>query len=134
MPSPYILFAAVIQLLPLLYLLIAAPAFLLVSLDIPQVAQLLRMMFQGYFYAVITTGLVSTIAVLLGKHWVAALVFVIVPAVAFFGRTWLLSRMDTAITDGSSFVLRRLHWTAMGANAICLMVAIAVITQIATVV
>ena len=49
MPDNVALFATIILLLPMIYFLLAAPAFLLVRLDIPAVAQLLRAMFNGYF-------------------------------------------------------------------------------------
>ena len=49
MPDNVALFAAIILLLPMIYFLLAAPAFLLVRLDIPPVALLLRAMFSGYF-------------------------------------------------------------------------------------
>jgi hypothetical protein len=44
MPDNVALFATIIVLLPMIYFLLAAPVFLLVRLDIPQVAQLLRAM------------------------------------------------------------------------------------------
>jgi len=49
MPDSVVLFATVILLFPMGYLLLAAPAFLLVKLDIPPVGLLLRAMFNGYF-------------------------------------------------------------------------------------
>jgi hypothetical protein len=48
MPDPVLLFATVILLLPMGYCLLAAPAFLLVKLDIPPVTQLLRGVFNAY--------------------------------------------------------------------------------------
>src|SRR3954451_8109693 len=60
MPDNVALFATVILLLPMGYFLLAAPAFLLVRLDIPSVAMLLRIMFNGYFLALITTGVIGT--------------------------------------------------------------------------
>ncbi|WP_293855226.1 hypothetical protein [uncultured Alsobacter sp.] len=130
MPSPYILFAMVIQLLPVLYLLIASPAFLLVKLEIPQVARLLRVMFHGYFYALIATGTVGTIAVLLGGHWAAAFAFALVPAAALLWRRWLLGRMDAAIAAGAPAVLRRLHWAGMAANAACLAALLVIVPRV----
>jgi len=41
----------------------AAPAFLLVRLDIPAVALLLRAMFNGYFLTVAIAGAIGTITV-----------------------------------------------------------------------
>src|SRR5205085_9840859 len=52
MPDNVALFATIILLLPMIYFLLASPAFLLVRLDIPAVALLLRAMFSGYFLAV----------------------------------------------------------------------------------
>ena len=63
MPDNVALFATVILLLPMGYFLLAAPAFLLVRLDVPSVAMLLRIMFNGYFLALVTTGAIGTIAV-----------------------------------------------------------------------
>jgi len=42
MPDPVVLFVTVILIVPMGYLLLAAPAFLLVKLDIPPVTQLLH--------------------------------------------------------------------------------------------
>jgi hypothetical protein len=123
MPSPVVLFAVVIQLLPVLYLLIASPAFLLVSLDIPQVAQLLRIMFYGYFFALIAAGMAGTLAVALGGHWLVTPVFGVVAAGAVLWRHWLLGRMDRVIANrqlgrtDTAAELRRLHWFGMLANA-----------------
>ena len=64
MPDNIALFATIILLLPMFYLLLAAPAFLLVRLDIVQVTQLLRGMFDSYFVALAIAGGIGTIAVL----------------------------------------------------------------------
>jgi hypothetical protein len=63
--SDVALFATIIVLLPMIYFLLAAPAFLLVRLDIPPVAQLLRGMFNGYFLTLTVAGVIGTIAVTL---------------------------------------------------------------------
>ena len=62
MPDPVVLFAAVILLLPMGYFLLAAPAFLLVKLDIRPVTQLLRGMFNAYFLGLAIAGVIGTIA------------------------------------------------------------------------
>ena len=62
-PDNDALFATIILLLPMVYFLLAAPDFLLVRLDIPQVAQLLRAMFSGYFLTVAIAGIIGTFAV-----------------------------------------------------------------------
>jgi hypothetical protein len=130
MPSPFILFALVIQLLPVLYLLIASPSFLLVKLDIPQVARLLRVQFHGYFFAMIGTGLLGTIVLIIGGQWAIAPIFAAVPAAAFVWRRWLLVRMDEAIAAGAPTVLRRLHWSGMVANAACFVALVVVVPQV----
>ena len=58
----------------MIYFLLAAPAFLLVRLDIPPVAQLLRGMFNGYFLTLAIAGVIGTIAGCRGwspgfSHW-----------------------------------------------------------------
>src|SRR5207302_653206 len=63
MPDNVVLFATIILLLPMIYFLLAAPAFLLVKLDIPAVAQLLRAMFSGYFLTVSIAGAIGALAV-----------------------------------------------------------------------
>src|ERR1700704_2544712 len=64
-PDNVALFATIILLLPMIYFLLAAPAFLLVKLDIPPVALLLRSMFSGYFLALVIAGAIGTMAVAL---------------------------------------------------------------------
>jgi hypothetical protein len=69
MPDNVALFATIILLLPMFYFLLAAPAFLLVRLDIPPVARLLRAMFNGYFLTLAIAGVVGTIAVAWMVAW-----------------------------------------------------------------
>ena len=59
MPDNVALFATIILLLPMIYFLLAAPAFLLVKLDVRPVAQLLRAMFSGYFLTLAIAGLIG---------------------------------------------------------------------------
>src|ERR1700682_6798513 len=73
MPDNVALFATIILLLPMIYFLLAAPAFLLVRLDIPPVALLLRVMFNGYFLALAIAGVIGTIAVAVDGRLVLAL-------------------------------------------------------------
>src|SRR3954451_22376834 len=63
MPDNVALFAVIILLLPMIYFLLAAPASLLVKLDIAPVGLLLRSMFSGYFLVVAIAGFVGTMAV-----------------------------------------------------------------------
>src|SRR6202162_4351234 len=75
MPDNVAPFATVILLLPMIYLLLAAPAFLLVRLDIPPVALLLRAMFSGYFLTLAIAGVIGTIAVAVAGRPVLAIGF-----------------------------------------------------------
>lgn len=63
MPDNVALFATIILLLPMFYFLLAAPAFLLVKLDIAPVAKLLRAMFNGYFLTLASAAAIGTLAV-----------------------------------------------------------------------
>src|ERR1700688_2915655 len=73
MPDNIALFATIILLLPMFYFLLAAPAFLLVRLDIPPVALLLRAMFNGYFLTLAIAGVIGTIAVAVAGRPVLAI-------------------------------------------------------------
>jgi hypothetical protein len=56
-----VLYAVVIVLLPMVCFFLSAPAFLLVGLEIPEVMQLLRGIFNGYFLVMGITGAVATV-------------------------------------------------------------------------
>src|SRR3954469_15897094 len=73
MPDNFALFATIILLLPMFYFLLAAPAFLLVRLDVPQVAQLMRAMFSGYFLTLAIAGAIGMIAVAVEGRLVLAI-------------------------------------------------------------
>lgn len=135
MPDNVALFATVILLLPMGYFLLAAPAFLLVRLDIPSVAMLLRIMFNGYFLALITTGAVGTIAVAAEGRLSLAIGIGLVTAFAASSRRWFLRQMDARLKDAgdaeAARELRRLHWEGMLSNAIQLAVIVLCIPYIA---
>jgi hypothetical protein len=120
MPDNVALFATIIVLLPMIYFL-AAPAFLLVRLDILQVAQLLRAMFSGYFLTF--AGAVGAIAVALAGRLILAIGIGLIAALAASSRRWFLRQMDARLSDrdaGDSDAvrrLRRLHWGGMLSNA-----------------
>jgi hypothetical protein len=136
-PDNVALFATVILLLPMGYFLLAAPAFLLVRLDVPSVAMLLRIMFNGYFLTLIVAGAIGTIAVAAEGRLVLAMGIGAVGAFALSSRRWFLRQMDAWIsareagdTDAARR-LRRLHWGAMLSNAIQLSVIVASIPYVA---
>ena len=137
MPDNVALFATVILLLPMGYCLLAAPAFLLVRLDIPSVAMLLRIMFNGYFLALVTTGAIGTIAVAAEGRLVLAIGIGVVAAFAASSRRWFLREMDARLKDAGDAEaargLRRLHWGGMLSNAIQLAVIVPCIPYIAVV-
>jgi hypothetical protein len=137
MPDNVALFATVIVLLPMFYLLLAAPAFLLVRLDIPPVAQLLRTMFSGYFLTLVIAGIIGTLAVAAEGRLVLAIGIGLITAFAVSSRRWFLQQMDARLSDRDAGdadavrQLRRLHWGGMLSNAVQLAVLVACIPYIA---
>ena len=131
--------AIVILLFPMGYFFLAAPAFLLVRLDIPAVAQLLRAMFNGYFLTLAIAGVIGTIAVALTGRLVLAIGIGLIAAFAASSRRWFLQQMDARLSDrdaGDADAvrrLRRLHWGGMLSNAIQLVAVVACIPYIAVV-
>ena len=137
MPDNVALFATIILLLPMVYLLLAAPAFLLVKLDIRPVAQLLRAMFNGYFLTLAVAGVIGTIAVVVDGRLLLAIGIGLITAVAVSSRRWFLEQMDAGLSDrdagdaDAARRLRRLHWGGMLSNAIQLAIVVACIPYIA---
>jgi hypothetical protein len=137
MPDNVALFATIILLLPMFYFFLAAPAFLLVRLDIPQVAKLLRAVFNGYFLTLAFAGLIGTIAVAAEGRPVLAIGIGLIAALAASSRRWFLRQMDARLGDGdagdadAARGLRRLHWGGMLSNAVQLAVLVASIPYIA---
>src|SRR6266478_7173671 len=137
MPDNLALFATIILLLPMIYFLLAAPAFLLVRLDVPAVAQLLRAMFSGYFLTLAIAGVIGTIAVVLDGRLVLAIGIGLIAAFAASSRRWFLRQMDARLSDrdaGDADAvrrLRRLHWGGMLSNAVQLAAIVASIPYIA---
>jgi len=138
MPDNVALFATIILLLPMFYFLLAAPAFLLVRLDIPPVVLLMRAMFSGYFLTLAIAGAIGTMAVALAGRLVLALGIGLIAALATSSRHWFLRQMDARISDrdaGDADAvrrLRRLHWGGMLSNAVQLAALVASIPYIAT--
>jgi hypothetical protein len=136
MPDNVAVFATVILLLPMIYFLLAAPAFLLVSLDIRPVALLMRAMFNGYFLTLAIAGAIGTIAVALDGRLLLALGIGLIAALAASSRRWFLRQIDAGIGDrdpGDADAARRLRWLHCGgmlSNAIQLVVLVASIPKI----
>src|SRR5712671_2384092 len=137
MPDNVALFATIILLLPMIYLLLAAPAFLLVRLDIPPIAQLLRAMFSGYFLTLAIAGAIGTLAVAAEGRLVLAIGIGLIAAFAASSRRWFLRQMDARLSDrdagdaDAARRLRRLHWGGMTSNAVQLAAVVASIPYIA---
>ena len=136
-PDNVALFATIILLLPMIYFLLAAPAFLLVKLDIPQVALLLRTMFNGYFLTLAIAGAIGTMAVALTGRLGLAIGIGLIAAFAVSARRRFLRQMDAQLGTrhagdaDAARRLRRLHWGGMLSNAIQLAVVVACIPYIA---
>jgi hypothetical protein len=129
MPDPVLLFATVILLLPMGYCLmgyclLAAPAFLLVRLDIPPVTALLRGLFNAYFLLLAIAGVLGAIAFAVEGRLAGAVGIGLIAAFAILGRRWFLRRMDADLNARDAGDpdavrrLRRLHWGGMLCNAI----------------
>lgn len=92
-PDAAALFAIIILVVPMAYLLFAAPGFFFVKLDIPPVARLLRMMFGAYFLVLTITAVIGV--VMFAVTGPCAFVFGIgVLASTVMARRWFLRRMD----------------------------------------
>jgi hypothetical protein len=136
-PDNVALFAAIILLLPMIYFLLAAPAFLLVRLDIPPVALLLRAMFNGYFLTLTSAGVIGMIAVAVAGRLVLAIGIGLIAAFAASLRRWFLQQMDARLSErdeGNADAvrrLRRLHWGGMLSNAVQLAAVVASINYVA---
>ena len=102
--------ATVILLFTMGYFFLASPAFLLVKLDIPQVSQLLRGMFNIQFVMMSVAGVFGTLAFATAGHPAFATGVGLVAAFAFLGRRWFLGKMDAQMSardSGDREALRR---------------------------
>jgi hypothetical protein len=136
MPNAVVLFATIILLLPMGYFLLASPAFLLVKLDIPPVARLLRGMFNAYFLTMTVAGVIGTVAFAVAGRLVFAIGIGLIAAFAVSARRWFLRQMDAELSARDAgdadavHRLRRLHWGGMLCNAIQLVAVVASIPYI----
>ncbi|MBB4258541.1 MULTISPECIES: hypothetical protein [unclassified Bradyrhizobium] len=128
----------VILLFPMGYFTLASPAFLLVKLDIQPVAQLLRGMFNAHFLVMRIATVIGTVAFLLDGRLAAAMGVGMIAALAIWGRSWFMRRMDDQLSArdaGDAEAprrLRRLHWSGMLGNAVLLVALVVSIPYIAT--
>jgi hypothetical protein len=129
--------AIVILLFPMGYFFLAAPAFLLVKLDIAEVTQLLRGMFNAHFLMMTIAGVIGMLAFALAGRLLFSIGIGLIAALAVWGRRWFLPRMDAELSardagDADAVRrLRRLHWGGMLSNAVQLVAIVASIPYVA---
>jgi hypothetical protein len=130
MPSPSVLFASVMLLLPMSYFFLQSPTFLLMKLDNPSVTFVMRGMFSIYFVLLAVAGVIGTSTFVAdGRPGLAAGVGAIL-VFAIAGRRWFLRRIDAGVAARDAGDpdavrrLRRLHWSGMACNAVQLAVVV----------
>jgi hypothetical protein len=129
-PDAVALYAAVILLLPMVGFFLSSPTFLLVGLEIPEVTQLLRGLFNGYFLVMGLTGVVSAVGFVVAGRPAFAVGAIAVAIFATMARRWFLQRIDAELQARAAGIatavsrLRTLHWKGMLANAIQLVVVV----------
>jgi uncharacterized membrane protein len=130
--------AIVILLFPMGYFFLAAPAFLLVKLDIAEVTQLLRGMFNAHFLMTGIAGGIGTVTFALTGRPVFAIGVALIAAFAVWARGWFLQLWDAQLSardagDAAAVRrLRRLHLGGMLTNAILLFAIVGSIPYVAT--
>ena len=130
-PDALALYAAVILLLPMLCFFLSAPTFLLVGLEIPEVTQLLRGIFNGYFLVMGIAGAVAAVAFTAAGRPIFAVGAVAIAVFAIAARRWFLQRVDAELQAreaGVSTAVRRLrvlHLKGMLVNVVQLAVVVA---------
>src|SRR5205823_2211281 len=136
-PDGVALAAIVILLFPMGYFFLASPAFLLVKLDIPQVTQLLRAMFNAHFMILSIAGVIGMVAFAVAGRLVFVVGIGLIAAFAFWGRRWFLQQWDAQLSArdaGDADAVRRLrqlHWGGMLTNAIQLFAIVGSIPYVA---
>jgi hypothetical protein len=130
-PDALALYAVVILLLPMACFFLSAPAFLLVGLHVPEVSQLLRGLFNGYFLVMGMTGAVAAVAFTVAGRPFFAVGAVAVATLAVAARRWFLERIDAELQARDAGAgaavrqLRLLHLKGMAVNAVQLAAVVA---------
>jgi hypothetical protein len=123
-PDALALYAAVILLLPMGCFFLSAPAFLLVGLEVPEVTQLLRGIFNGYFLVMGIAGAVAAVALVAAGRPIFAVGAMAIAVFATAARRWFLKRVDAELQARDAGVstavprLRALHLQGMLVNAV----------------
>jgi hypothetical protein len=140
MPLNITALTTIIVLFPMFYLLLASPAFLLVRLDIPQVAYLLRAVFFGYFLVLVVMGLIAVTLNALDGQLFPLIVSGLLTSFVFVWRHWMMRRVNAVLievqagSEGAGSRMRRLHWIGMGTNALLTATMVALIPRLVVVV
>ena len=130
-PDAVALYASVILLLPMAAFFLASPTFLLVGLEVPEVTQLLRGIFNGYFLAIGIAGIVAMVLFAVSGRPVFSAGAISITAFALTSRLWLLKHIDAELqardagASGAVRQLRLLHVQGMLLNAVQLAVVMA---------
>jgi len=135
-PDALALYAAVILLLPMGCFFLSSPTFLLVGLEVPEVTQLLRGLFNGYFLAIGMAGIIAMMLFAAAGRPVFAFGAIAIAAFAITVRRSLLRRMDAELKArdaGAATAVRQLrvlHMKGMLINAIQLAAVVASVRHI----
>jgi hypothetical protein len=135
-PDALALYAAVILLMPMACFFLSMPTFLLVGLEIPEVTQLLRGLFNGYFLVMGVAGVVAAVGFVVAGRPVFAVGAIAVSVFAIAARRWFLQRLDAALqardagVSGAVRRLRVLHWKGMLVNFVQLAIVVAAVPRI----
>jgi hypothetical protein len=123
--------AAVVLFLPMGCFFLSSPAFLLVGLEVPEVTQLLRGMFNGYFLAQGVAGAIAAVLFAAAGRPVFAGGAVVIAVFGIAARRWFLQRIDAELQAREAGVsravqrLRVLHLKGMLINAAELAIVVA---------
>ena len=135
-PDALALYAAVILLMPMACFFLSMPTFLLVGLEIPEVTQLLRGLFNGYFLVMGVAGVVAAVGFVVAGRPLFAIGAIAVSVFAIAARRWFLQRLDAALqardagVSGAVRRLRVLHWKGMLVNFVQLAIVVAAVPRI----
>ena len=130
-PDALALYGAVILLFPMACFFLSTTSFLLVGLDKPEVTQLLRGIFNGYFLVIGIAGVIAMVLFATSGRPVFSIGAIGIAAYSIAVRRWLLQRMDAELQarDAGTFSavrqLRVLHVQGMLINAVQLAAVVA---------
>lgn len=135
-PEAAAILALVSVIFPTAYFFLTSPAFLLVKLDVREVALLMRAHFHGYFVWLVAGAAFSSVAFAFSGRALFMAATDFVSALSYFIRRWFLVQIDRGIdalgSEGriASNQLRGLHQGGMALNLIQLVLFASAIPQI----